>query len=260
MRPLSPLAAPSNPAPLAPLHTGLARDAARELSITAALLLVCSLAVAQLASFGAAFAPTVMGVFLLGTALVWRGLRRSHPHPRFGPANRVTLGRFALSSMLAGLLGEPTVHGETLEWAVVVMATLTALLDAADGRLARRSGLASPFGARFDMEADAWLTLVLCLLLLRFGQIGAWVLAAGLMRYVFVAAALAWPWLAGSLPPSRRRQAVCVAQITTLIVCLAPVVPPPLAAVLAAASLVALTLSFALDLRYLALARSRRSP
>lgn len=254
MRPLSPLATPSDPASRLPWHKELGRDAARELSITAALLLAGCLALAQLASFGVSYVTTVMVVFLVGAALVWRGLHRGHPHPRFGPANRVTLGRFALCSLLAGLFGAPTAQSETLAWAVVGVATLTALLDGFDGRLARRSGLASPFGARFDMEADAWLTLVLCLLLMHFGQVGAWVLAAGLMRYVFVAAARVWPWLARPLPPSRRRQAVCVAQITTLIVCLAPVVPTQLAAGLAAASLAVLALSFTLDLRYLALA------
>ena len=54
------------------------------------------------------------------------------------------------------------------------------------------------------------------------------------MRYAFVALAKVWPWLNGALPPSRRRQTVCVVQITTLIVCLGPVVPPLLASALAA--------------------------
>ena len=88
-----------------------------------------------------------------------------------------------------------------------------------------RRGLASEFGARFDMETDALLMLVLCLLVLHFGKAGAWVLAAGVMRYAFVLAARLWPWLARPLPPSRRRKAVCVVQITSLIVCLGPIVP-----------------------------------
>jgi phosphatidylglycerophosphate synthase len=108
------------------------------------------------------------------------------------------------------------------------------------------------------METDAAFTLVLCALVLQAGQAGPWVLASGLMRYAFVAAARAWPWLAGALPPSRRRQTVCVVQITTLIVCLGPIVPPPLAAGLAGISLVLLTLSFAIDVR--TLARQRPTP
>jgi phosphatidylglycerophosphate synthase len=132
------------------------------------------------------------------------------------------------------------------------VATVTALLDAVDGVLARRSGLSSAFGARFDMETDAAFTLVLCMLVTQTGQAGPWILAAGLMRYGFVVAALAWPWLSAPLPPSKRRQTVCVVQITTLIVCLAPIVPPLLATGLAAISLTLLTLSFATDVRTLA--------
>jgi hypothetical protein len=77
------------------------------------------------------------------------------------------------------------------------------------------------------------------------------------MRYAFVAAAAVWPWLSAPLLPSRRRQTVCVVQITALIVCLGPVVPPPLAAALAAASLALLGLSFAVDVRWLAQTRHR---
>ena len=233
----------------------LLRDAATDLGVAAALLLACSLVLAPLLSLGPAFAVKVMATYGVGAAFVWRGLRLEHPHPRFGPANRVTLGRFALSALMVGLVGEANANGATLAWALVLLATVTALLDAADGPLARRSGLASNFGARFDMETDAWLTLVLCALLLQFDKVGVWVLAAGLMRYAFVGAARIWPWLAAPLPPSRRRQTVCVVQITTLIVCLGPIVPPALAAALAAASLAALTLSFAVDLRYLARTR-----
>jgi phosphatidylglycerophosphate synthase len=137
----------------------------------------------------------------------------------------------------------------------VVLATVTALLDAVDGTLARRSGLSSAFGARFDMETDAAFTLLLCALVWQAGQAGPWVLAAGLMRYAFVGAARLMPWLAAPLMPSRRRQTVCVVQITSLIICLGPIVPPELAAALAALSLALLSLSFAIDIRALAHAR-----
>jgi hypothetical protein len=73
-----------------------------------------------------------------------------------------------------------------------------------------------------------------------------------------VAAAFVWPWLNGPFQPSKRRQTVCVVQITTLIVCLGPIVPPLLASALAAVSLALLTLSFATDVR--TLARQRPTP
>jgi phosphatidylglycerophosphate synthase len=158
---------------------------------------------------------------------------------------------------MAALVGEPFPLAPldampTAAWCLVIVATVTALLDAVDGALARRSGLSSAFGARFDMETDAAFTLVLCMLVAQSNQAGLWILASGLMRYSFVVAALAWPWLSATLPPSKRRQTVCVVQITTLIVCLAPIVPPLLAASLAAISLTLLTLSFATDVRTLA--------
>jgi hypothetical protein len=53
------------------------------------------------------------------------------------------------------------------------------------------------------------------------------------------------------LQPSKRRQTVCVVQITTLILCLGPIIPPALATSLAALSLALLTASFAIDVRTL---------
>jgi phosphatidylglycerophosphate synthase len=232
------------------------RDALRDLVALGAGVVTAGLAIASLAGFGPAYTLKAIVLYVVGAAFVWRGLPRAHPHPRFGPANRVTLLRMALSALLAAVIGEPLVPADAIAWAIVVAATMTAVLDAADGPLARRSGLASDFGARFDMETDAWLTLVLCGLIVHVDKAGAWVLAAGLMRYAFVGAARLWPWLSGTLPPSLRRKAVCVAQITTLIVCLGPIVPRALSSALAAASLLVLAWSFAVDVRALAKARA----
>lgn len=134
---------------------------------------------------------------------------------------------------------------------VVAMGSVAAALDLADGWVARRTGTASAFGARFDMEVDALLILVLSVLVWRFGVTGPWILAAGLMRYVFVAAARFGPWLAGALPPSRRRQTVCVVQIVSLLAALAPITPPPAGALVAGLGLAALAWSFAVDIVWL---------
>ncbi|MDZ7589288.1 MAG: CDP-alcohol phosphatidyltransferase family protein [Rubrivivax sp.] len=242
---------------------GLMRSALRDVAVVGAGLTLSALALAQAAGFGATYAVIALLWFAAGALLVRYGLRcGAHPHTRFGGANRVTLLRLAGVGLLVGLLGEaawaPPLAAEStaaLAWGVIALATTTALLDAVDGPLARRSGLASAFGARFDMETDAALTLVLSALVWQAGQAGPWVLAAGMLRYAFVAAAWVWPWLAAPLVPSRRRQTVCVVQITSLIVCLGPVVPPALATSLAAASLVLLSLSFAIDIRSLARTR-----
>lgn len=230
----------------------LQRDAVCELSFAGLAVALGAALLAWAAGLGPHYTIKALLLYAAGAGLVWRALGRgAHPHARFGAANRVTLGRLALAVLLAALVGEAM----PAAWWIVALATLTALLDAVDGALARRSGLASAFGARFDMETDAAFTLVLCALVLQAGQAGPWVLAAGLMRYAFVAAASAWPWLAAPLPPSRRRQTVCVLQITALIVCLGPIVPPALTSMLAAASLALLTASFAIDVRTLARAR-----
>lgn len=234
----------------------LQRDAARTLAVVAAGLAVPATALASL--LGPVYALKALALFGCGAVLAWRGLARAgaHPHACFGAANGVTALRLALAALLAAWLGDPMLQppsaGGALAWGLVAVATLAALLDAVDGPLARRSGLASAYGARFDMETDAAFTLVLSALVWQTGQAGPWVLAAGLMRYAFVAAARVWPWLAGPLPPSRRRQAVCVLQITSLVVCLAPVVPAAAAGAVAAASLVLLAASFAVDVRRLA--------
>lgn len=236
----------------------LRRDTAAHLGVSTVAVGVVASALSLWADWGLDYVAKALIAWGLGAWLVWRGLP-SHPHARFGPANRVTLLRLASVAMLAALVGESVMrddaHNLTIAWGVVWVSTATALLDMADGALARRTGLASAFGARFDMETDAATILVLCLLVIDAQQAGPWILAAGLMRYAFVAAARVWPWLNGPLAPSRRRQTVCVVQITALIVCLGPVVSTGLAHGLAAGSLALLTWSFAIDIR--ALARQR---
>jgi phosphatidylglycerophosphate synthase len=171
----------------------------------------------------------------------------------FGVANLITASRAVLVVAIAGAgLASATPRTAGV---VVAVGTVAALLDLADGWVARRTGTASPFGARFDMEVDAALVLVLSALVWRNGVTGPWVLASGLMRYAFVALARPWPWLARPLPPSRRRQAVCVVQIIALLVALAPVVPPALAWAVALAGLVVLGWSFAVDVAWLAARR-----
>lgn len=248
-------------------HAGaLRRDAARDLLVAAVAVVASSIGLALVAGFGADYTAKATVLFALGAWLVWRGLGHTdasgpaHPHPRFGPANRITLLRLGGLALVAALVGEavpsaPPAALPAAAWTLVVLATLVAVLDAADGALARRSGLSSRFGARFDMETDAAFTLVLCALVVQAGQAGAWVLASGLMRYGFVAAAAALPWLNGPLPPSKRRQTVCVVQITALIICLGPIVPPWLSSALAAGSLALLGWSFAIDVLHLAKTR-----
>jgi phosphatidylglycerophosphate synthase len=172
-------------------------------------------------------------------------LQQHHPFARFGAANQITTLRAILVALVAGLVGEP--QRPAIAIAAVAASLTVVLLDGVDGWLARRQRIASPFGARFDMEIDALLILALAVLTWRHGKAGGWVLASGLLRYLFVAAGTVLPWLRGALPPSRRRQAICILQIAALTAAMVPAVEPPASTLLAAIALIALLWSFAID-------------
>jgi phosphatidylglycerophosphate synthase len=172
-----------------------------------------------------------------------------HPFPRFGAANYVTMFRAVVMALVAGLIGES--GSAQLVWFTIGIVALVAVLDGADGWLARRSGMKSGFGARFDMETDAALILVLSVLVWRHGKAGGWILMCGLMRYVFVAAGWLLPWLAAPLRSTRRGKTVAVIQYIGLSIALAPIIMPPLSAAVAAVTLAALAWSFAVDVMWL---------
>lgn len=130
------------------------------------------------------------------TAVTIRGHRRLG-QGRFGPADAVTYVRALLSCVAAGFVVEAARTGTT-PGALSPLAATALLLDAVDGPLARRTGTASAFGARFDGEADALLILVLSLHAAR--DHGAWVALGGIARYAFGAAGITWPWLRRPLP------------------------------------------------------------
>lgn len=193
----------------------------------------------------------VSGALYLATATVmWAKLPDSAPGPGIGAANRVTLGRAALAVPFGALCLPPVTLGIAGSWWVIVVSTLVMVLDGVDGRVARRTGTESAFGARFDMELDAALILTLSVLVWTEGRAGAWCLLIGLMRYGFVAAGMLWPVLRAPLPESLRRKVVCVVQGVVLLVALGPIIPPVMATVVVAAGLLALIYSFAVDVRW----------
>ena len=187
---------------------------------------------------------------VVGGVAATRISRANHPYEAFGPANYVTAVRALLVALVAGAIGEP--RADSLATAAVVVAVVGTMLDGVDGWIARRSKMASAFGARFDMEVDALLIMALSVLAWTYGKAGAWVLLSGLLRYVFVVAGWVWPWMERPLAPSRRRQTVCVVQIVSLIAVVSPVVSPPASALIAASALAVLAWSFFVDTWWLA--------
>ena len=211
--------------------------------------LALAAAAGRAAALGPGFVVTVAALTAaaLGAALL--GARAAYGVCRWGPADHVTALRIGLAAIVAALVLEAP--RETVAWVAVCASGLALALDGVDGWLARRTGTASRYGARLDMETDAALVLVLCALCWLHGKAGAWVLASGALRYAFVAAARLWPTLDAPLPPSRRRQAVCVIQVAALLACLSPTLGVTMSTPLAAAALALLCWSFAVDVRWL---------
>lgn len=267
MKPVFNPAPPPTPSSPTESQRALASDAGQHLAIVGfgVLGLAFWMAGWLAPSYGDGFSGAAVAILIygVGAGMVWRGLKH-HPFERLGAANRITLCRLASVSLLAAWASLVASNDSGLApnaapwaaWVLVGVCGVTALLDAFDGAVARRTGMSSDFGARFDMETDAAFILILCVLVWQLGVTGPWILAVGGMRYAFVAAAWLWPWLGGPLPPSRRRQTVCVVQVVVLVLALAPVVPPVWALILCACSLAVLALSFVVDIRYLFLRRN----
>jgi phosphatidylglycerophosphate synthase len=200
----------------------------------------------QLSSLYPLKAFLVLGVVAVLTLVVFRA---HHPFATFGPANQVTLIRAALVALIAGLIGER--HGDTTTLFVAATSALVTVLDGVDGWLARRTGGVSAFGGRFDMEVDALLILSLSVLAWQYDKAGAWIVVAGLLRYLFVAAGLVLAWMRQPLPPSRRRQTVCVIQVIGFAAIILPALSRPASTWIAAFLLSALSASFLIDVMWL---------
>jgi len=210
--------------------------------------------VREVLPFGAVFLLKAAVCFTAVAAIaVSRINAANHPFAEFGAANQVTTARLVFVALIAGFIGEPSEPAAAAVAAGAAVAVTA--MDGVDGWLARRTSMSSAFGARFDMEVDALLILILSILAWQYQKAGAWVLLSGLLRYLFVLAGWVWPWMERSLEPSRRRQAVCVVQVAALIAVIEPFVTQPLSSAIAAFALGVLAGSFLIDARWLVLHR-----
>ena len=190
-----------------------------------------------------------LGVWTLLTAAVRRARADT-----LGPAGLVTLVRAVLVGGVTALVTDQLFRGGTpvaalVVAALVVTATLALVLDAVDGQVARRTGTTSALGARFDMEVDAFLILVLSLHVAVL--VGPWALAIGAMRYVFVAAGRLLPWMRSALPSRYSGKGVAALQGIVLVVATSEVLPPALTVALVSTALVLLAWSFGRDIAWL---------
>ena len=119
------------------------------------------------------------------------------------PADWVTLTRALLIAGVAGLVADSFGRPVPIT-ALVTLSTVALVLDAVDGQVARRTGTATALGARIDGEVDAFLILLLSIVVSQ--DYGGWVLAIGAARYALLLAGWLIPWLAAPLPPRYWRQ------------------------------------------------------
>jgi phosphatidylglycerophosphate synthase len=200
-------------------------------------------------SVGLGVAGWLAGAVYAGAtwALLSRALRGADERA-WGPANSVTLARLTLAGGVTALVAD-SFRGPVPLAVLSVLAAVSLMLDAVDGQVARRTGSTSRLGARFDMEADSVLVLVLSVLVAT--SLGWWVVAIGAFRYAFVVVSWALPWLQAPLPPRMSRKVVAAVQGVVLVVASAGIMPVPAATVMVGLALATLVWSFGTDVRWL---------
>jgi len=186
-------------------------------------------------------------LFLCAVGIGAVGLHRTYPHDRLGLCNLITLGRLAIVCVL----GVAILEARPPDPMLMSLAVLSLCLDGADGWMARRQGLASAFGARFDVEVDAAFALLLAIYAARVGVASPYVIVLGLPYYAFWIARSVFSWLNAPLPDRFSRKAVCVAQIAVLIAVLVPGVPGSMSNAMVLGVIGALIWSFGRDIVWL---------
>lgn len=183
-------------------------------------------------------------VYAVGVVAVVSGGLAASGRQTLSPADRVTLTRAVLTCGVAAMVADAfTTRGlERNTTVLVVLVVVALLLDALDGPVARLTQTATRFGARFDMECDALLILVLAVHVAQI--LGWWVLAIGAARYVLLVAQRGLPWLRGVVPPKRWRKAVAASIGAALTLAASRSAPREVALAIVAAGLASLVLSF----------------
>jgi phosphatidylglycerophosphate synthase len=193
-----------------------------------------------------------IGYAVIVAVMLYRALVRSGA-VALGAANRVTLLRAVLVGGVAALVADGIVRGAGPVAAAVTpavtLAVLALVLDTVDGRVARWTGSVSALGARFDMEVDAFLILVLSAAIAP--AYGAWVLLIGAARYLLLIAGWVLPWLRRPVPTRLWGKVVAAVQGIVLTVALAGALPDPVIDLALVTSLALLVQSFAGQVRWL---------
>jgi phosphatidylglycerophosphate synthase len=216
--------------------------------VTGVVLLVALLTAVQGAlGLGAVGWMAGLAASTTGAALLAVSLHRTGT-TRLGPANIVTLVRATLGQAVAALVAA-SFAGLDHRGLLVSLTAVALALDLVDGRVARGTGSVTALGARFDMETDAFLILVLSLA--AWPVVGWWVLAIGLARYALLLAEGVWPWLRVPVPRRQWRKVVAGVQGVTLAFVVSGLVPTVVGAALLLVALGLLAESFGRDVVWL---------
>jgi len=167
--------------------------------------------------------------------------RMRSDQPAILPADWITLTRMLLIAGVTGLVADSFSRPVSVT-ALVALSAVALALDAVDGQVARRTGTATPLGARLDGEADAFLILMLSIYVSQ--DYGSWVLAIGAARYALLLAGWLIPWLAAPLPPRYWGKVVAAVQGIVLTVAASGLLDRLVGMIAVAAALLLLAESF----------------
>jgi phosphatidylglycerophosphate synthase len=242
IRPVQAEAVPQSPVDDGALRT-IRLAAILGMPAAAALLGVLS------ATAGLGVAGWVAGLATGTAATVLIATARSRSdQPTMHPADWVTLTRALLIAGIAGLVADSSGRPESIT-ALVSLSAVALVLDAVDGRVARRTDTATPLGGRLDGEVDAFLILLLSIAVSQ--AYGSWVLVIGAARYALLLAGWLIPWLAAPLPPRYWRKVVAAVQGIVLTVAVSGLLDRAAGMIAVGAALVLLAESFGRDVIWL---------
>jgi phosphatidylglycerophosphate synthase len=191
--------------------------------------------------------------YALGLRTLLGGAARRAGATALGPADVVTLARASLVGGVTALVVDRVGSGAIPVATLVLLSSVALALDGVDGWVARRTRTVSALGARFDMEVDAFLVLMLSVHVAQ--TVTPWALVIGAMRYAFVVVSWLLPWLSGALPTRYSAKVVAAAQGIVLVVASAHLLTQQIAAALVVAALTALLWSFGKSVTWLWRAR-----
>jgi phosphatidylglycerophosphate synthase len=184
------------------------------------------------------FIPYGIASFLVLLLLQWENA--------FRVPNLISLIRLIIGTVVLSLFQEDRNTGYP-EFFLLAAAGFSDMLD---GLVARRLG-STPFGAKLDMELDAYFIFLLSVICAVSRSVGSWILTAGLIRYAYVFVLLSLPEVQ-KLPGIVRWTEKSIAAFSTgaLVALTAPFLPLQARELFGFVTLALLGSSFLLDMVY----------